>query len=339
MQISVEPKRRAASFARSVIAASILIAATQYAQSAESGVGVYPLGLRGPLAGIVPAPGVYFQNDFYFYQGDAGASRPIPLNGNLVANVNATMGIDIPTILWSTPFPVAGGNLALSASFPVGGPSVDAGLGLTSPAISSEFVRNAHDLIATFGDPFLVSSIGWHAGNLHWTGGVGVNVPVGDYREGALANIAFHRWAADLFGAATWLDPKTGIDLSGAMGITFNGTNPATDYTTGTEFHLELAATQNLPNGFSFGIVSYYYDQITGDSGTGAKLGAFEGRVAAIGGSLGYMFKVEGRDVATRVKVYREFDVLNRLEGTSAFFTVAMPLYVYPMPPAAAEKR
>jgi hypothetical protein len=51
--------------------------------------------------------------------------------------------------------------------------------------------------------PFLLSSIGWHAGNLHWTGGVGVNVPVGDYREGALANIAFHRWAADLFGAAT----------------------------------------------------------------------------------------------------------------------------------------
>ena len=33
-------------------------------QAAENGVGFYLLGLRGPLAGITPPPGVYFQNDF-----------------------------------------------------------------------------------------------------------------------------------------------------------------------------------------------------------------------------------------------------------------------------------
>ena len=45
------------------------------------------------------------------------------------------------------------------------------------------------------------------------------------------------------------------------------------------------------------------------------------------------MFKVDGRDVSTRVKVYREFEVENRLQGTAAYFTVALPLFVYPPPP------
>jgi hypothetical protein len=63
LPISIKRKRRATSFARNVIVASIFIVATQYSKAAENGVGVYPLGLRGPLAGIVPAPGVYFQND------------------------------------------------------------------------------------------------------------------------------------------------------------------------------------------------------------------------------------------------------------------------------------
>ena len=34
---------------------------------------------------------------------------------------------------------------------------------------------DAHDSITSFGDPFLVTSIGWHSGDLHWIAGVGVN--------------------------------------------------------------------------------------------------------------------------------------------------------------------
>ena len=323
---------------RGLVAFALIAWAADGAFAAESGVGVYPLGLRGPLAGITPPPGLYFQNDLYYYQGSAGASRPLPLGSQLVADVNAKMWVDIPTFLWSTPLQIAGGNLAVSASFPAGGPSVDAGLALTSALISSEVARSQHSAVATIGDPFIVTSVGWHAGNWHWTGGVGINVPAGDYRENSLANIAFHRWAADFFGAMTWLDPKTGIDLSAALGFTFNGRNPSTDYKTGTEFHLEWAVTQNLPKGFSFGLVGYYYEQVTGDSGSGAKLGDFKGRVVALGGSLGYMFKVDGRDVSTRLKVYREFDVQNRLEGTAAYLTVALPLYAYPPPPGAPRR-
>jgi hypothetical protein len=36
--------------------------------------------------------------------------------------------------------------------------------------------------------------------------------------------------SADTNGAVTWLDPKTGLDLSAAAGFAFNGENSATNY-------------------------------------------------------------------------------------------------------------
>jgi hypothetical protein len=30
--------------------------------------------------------------------------------------------------------------------------------------------------------------------------------------------------------------------------------------------------------------------------------------------------------ISTRIKLYREFDVQNRIEGTAGFFTMALPL-------------
>jgi hypothetical protein len=66
-----------------------------------------------------------------------------------------------------------------------------------------------------------------------------------------------------------------------------------------------------------------------GDSGSGDKLGSFEGRVAALGGAMGYNFMVGKIPIATSVKVYREFDVQNRLEGTAGWFSVTIPLAAF----------
>jgi hypothetical protein len=301
------------------------------AAAAENGVGFYLLGSRGAMAGFVPPPGVYLQNDIYHYSGNASASRNLPFNGQIVAGVDARIWLEMPTVLWSTPVQILGGNLAFAVSQPIGGPALDVGARLTGP-LGNTIAAGLRDSIFTYGDPVLSAMIGWHRGNFHWQTGVMVNTPVGDYHENALANISFNRWAADVYGALTWLDPAVGLDLSIAAGMTFNGVNDFTQYRTGNEFHLELAAEQHLNKQFSIGILGYYYQQVSGDSGLGATLGPFKGRTVAIGGTMAYNFEVAQMPWSLRLKVFKELDVQNRLEGASGFVTLAIPLHIAQAP-------
>ncbi len=48
------------------------------AHAAEAATGVYLLGSRGPNAGITPPPGVYFQDNTYFYSGKISGARRCP---------------------------------------------------------------------------------------------------------------------------------------------------------------------------------------------------------------------------------------------------------------------
>lgn len=295
------------------------------AEAAENGIGFYLLGGRGPMAGYIPPPGFYVQDDVYFYDGSLGGNKQLPSGGQVLAEVNAQVVADFLTATWVLPTEVLGGNLAVGVLLPFGRPDVTADV-LANPAAANSIYRRATDSAFVFGDPVATIALGWHSGNWHWNVTGLLNIPVGDYRGGEIANLAFHRVAADLSGAITWLDPTSGWEVSAAAGVTFNGTNPDTDYTTGTEFHVEWAVTKALTKQFSVGLVGYYYDQITGDSGAGARLGPFEGRAIALGGTVAYNFDLAGTPLSTRVKIYREFDVVNRLEGTAGYVTVALPL-------------
>ncbi|EKS42249.1 SphA family protein [Afipia broomeae] len=311
------------------------LVATEHARAAEGGASVYLLGARGPGAGVTPPPGVYFEDDTYFYSGKIGGGRALPTGGLLVANVSAQSWFNLPTTLWVTPAKILGGDLAFSATIPTfGAPRVNAGLLVNSPRFGPVGL-NVTDEKTNLSDYQLGSFLGWHAGNFHWQLGVSGVVPSGSYVLGQLSNASLNRPAVDVFGTLTWLDPAIGLDLSAAAGFTFNQRNRATDYQSGNEFHLEWAATKYLTKEFTIGLVGYYYQQMTADSGTGATLGAFEGRVVALGGSVGYTFEIGKIPLATRIKVYREFSAVNRMEGTAGYFSISVPLsaaLAQPMP-------
>jgi hypothetical protein len=323
--------KAAAAMALGMFAANIC---PSIATAAEGGHGVYLLGLKGPAAGVTPTVEGFFLTDTtYWYQASNGANRPFPVvGGQTVANVRATVWLNLPSLTVMTPIEIFGGRLGINALIPLGGPNVDA----TATIAGIPTTLQRHDSASTYGDPAVSTFIGWHSGHFHWTVGVTGFFPMGDYQQGALANVANHRGAADFNGALTWLDPAIGLDVSLAAGYTTNWANTATNYRTGNELHIEGAITQNFSPEFSLGVVGYFYDQLTGDSGSGATLGKFKGRVAALGGSAGYNFKIADIPVSTRLKVYREFDVQNRLQGTAGYFTISLPLYVV-TPPAATR--
>lgn len=296
------------------------------ALSAEGGAGFYLLGSKGPAAAITPPPGVFFSNDVYIYSGELGGGRALPSGGRLAVGVDGAAAIDVPTVLWVLPEEVMGGHLGLTATLPTGWKKTDADVTLAGPR-GGTASGSISDPVFTVGDPVVGALLGWEEDNFHWQTSLLVNVPIGDYQEGEISNIAFHHWGADVSAGVTWLDPAVGLDLSAVVGMTFNAENPATDYRTGNEFHVEWAAVQHFNEQFDAGLVGYYYDQVTGDSGAGAT-SDFKGRVAAIGATIGYTFKAGELPISARIKYFHEFGAENRAEGNAVFLSVSMPLSI-----------
>jgi hypothetical protein len=150
--------------------------------------------------------------------------------------------------------------------------------------------------------------------------------PTGKYNPDSLAFMGLNRPAFDIKGGYTFLSMETGTELSAAAGVTFNLPNIATDYLTGTEFHLEAALNQHFPFGLAAGVGGYFYQQLTGDSGSGAVLGPFRGRVAAIGPLLSYTLTVDKQSVTLSGRWFHEFDVKRRVRGDAIFTSLSFPL-------------
>lgn len=296
--------------------------ALEHADAAEGALGFYLLGSKTSLAGFVPPPGTYLADFNYFYTGSTDID--INIGGvNIVGGVDADAYVKLFSGLWVAPDKVLGGNAALSVAVPIGWKSISAEAGIVAGpggGVQREF-DDAH-----FGDPVLGASLGWHEGNWHWSVGTLVNVPIGYWERGDPTNIGFNRWAADFTGAVTYLDLKTGFELSGAAGFTFNGENDETDYKTGTEFHLEGAVMQHLSKTFALGLQGYFYQQVTGDSGSGARLGDFEGRVLAFGPAVDFSFALGKIPVSGNLRYFHEFDAKNRLEGDAGYLNFVIPI-------------
>jgi len=312
-----------------LICAGVLLCTlhTDTARAAEGASSFYLLGSKNAQAGIIPPPGVYVQNDDYYYGGSASGGGAFKIGDVTVQSgfeVEADAYYKLLTPLVVTPRTVLGGNLGFGMIVPIGWKDVSAAGNLAAGDVALR--QTLRDDDTAFGDPVASTFVGWNRGNWHWNVGALVNIPIGEWDEGALANIGFNRWGLDLNGAITWLDPAIGLDLSAAAGFTFHAENPDTGYQSGNEFHLEFAAVQNFSPQFSAGVVGYYYEQISGDSGGPDILGDFKGRVAAVGPFVGYNFKIGETPVSTRLRWYHEFDAKNRLEGDAAFFTVFVPV-------------
>jgi hypothetical protein len=321
MSNAIRPAWAVTTLARAGFASAALLAALP-AQAAEGGLGFYLLGSKATDAAILPPVGVFYQNDFYFYQGSVSGTKPLPIGLDATLNAKISMPIDLHTVVVSTPWTLFGGHVAFSISAPIGGPTIDADV------VLGPLRGHQSDSAFTVGDPLVGGVIGWDTGDFHFTTNVLMNIPAGVYNKNALANISFHHWGVDLSQAVTWRNAQTGLEASLVGGFTFNAENPATYYRSGTEFHAEWSLTKSFGNGFSAGLVGYYYDQLTGDSGSGAVLGSFEGRVVAVGATAAYAFNVGKLPVSARLKVDREVYAANRAQGTAVFATVTIPLYV-----------
>jgi hypothetical protein len=125
--------------------------------------------------------------------------------------------------------------------------------------------------------------------------------------------------------------PPTGLELSGALGLSFSARNSATDYQTAPELHFEGAIAQHFSRQFRAGLAGYAYGQLGEDSGRGADLlravlgtQSLKARVFGIGPVVGYSTRIGGSSLTLKAKYTTEFGARRRLEGDAFQFTMAL---------------
>jgi hypothetical protein len=301
-----------------IIAALVVLLPAPATQAAENGLGVYPLGYNSSMAGFLPPPGLYLRNDFYAYQGTADK---IPLSGRIEASLRGRYIFNLVNATYVTPNKIFGANYAAAVIW---------------GAVSNVFIKGKVEVANVIsrsreGDRTGVSDLtfvpiilGWHLGNFHIIAFNNIYVPVADYQSSRVLNTGLNRWAVEPMLSATWLHPKIGTEVSMSLGYTVNLRNYATKYQTGNELHLEWFAGQHFTKWLAVGLAGYFYQQVTGDSGPGARLGAFMGQALAIGPCLTLNGKIGKRPIGANIRYYDELSVTNRLKGQSFFGTVTV---------------
>src|SRR5882757_1263815 len=335
----VPPKKSVlrSSVATTLLSAGVLSTMSSVSLADESGTSFWLPGQYGSLAAAPGTPGWALATVYYHTSVSAGAdvaaSREIQvgrfnpaLNVNLNANLHASadLALVIPSYVFATP--VLGGQLAVQVASIIGSTSANVNGTLTASLPPFGLVRNESisNTVTGFGDLYPLASLKWNAGVHNFMTYVTGDIPVGNYSSTSLANLGLGHGAIDGGGGYTYFNPATGHEFSAVAGFTYNFKNQTTQYQSGVDFHLDWGASQFLSKQFFVGLVGYAYDQVSGDSGTGDRVGSFESRVFAVGPQLGYIFPIAGKQGFLGLKSYAEFGAKNRPEGWNTWLTFAI---------------
>jgi hypothetical protein len=87
---------------------------------------------------------------------------------------------------------------------------------------------------------------------------------------------------------------------------------------------VDWGASQFVTKDWQLGLVGYFYDQLTPDSGCIAVLCPFKSRIVGIGPQIGYLFPVGDMQGYLNFKGYGEFDAHDRAEGYNIWLTFAL---------------
>jgi len=327
-----------------VLCAIVVLCPARPAQAVEGGSGVYALGFTGPQGGFIPDPGTYLGYNCYYYRGDAtadvsasgqvpipgtGFELPAQLNGSVKAKAHSFAHILTVTHVFKKE--VLGGHAGLS----IWTPYADTDLTLTGQGVLTLTgpLGGTHNIPVSgstkpseigFGDITVIGMLGWHRGFMHYLATLDVYAPTGSYDKNRIVNIGRNHWAIEPMMGVTYLNEKMGLELSAVAGITFNYENSDTDYKSGDEFHVDLAVLQHFSDRFHLGLVGYVYDQLNGDSGSGAPED-FKGEVYAWGPAIGGTIPLwRNSNLFVKGRYYKEFGAENRLEGDAFLLSAAM---------------
>ncbi len=304
------------------LAAFLLFGSFTMSSADEGGVSFWLPGSYGSLAAVPSEAGFSLSVIYNHSAVGSRGGRTLQYGDRFVAGLDARTDLValVPTYTFETPF--LGGQAAIGAMLTGVSGRADASAEFTEPH-GAAWSRGGGDTVNAFGDIFPQASLKWNLENHNLMVYVTGNIPVGYYDKSKLANAGIGHGAVDAGGGYTDLNPESGWEFSFVLGCTYNFKNYHTQYQNGVDAHLDLGASYFLTKQLHLGPVGYYYQQLSGDSGSGAKLGDFKSRVAGIGPQLGYFFSVGDTQGYVNVKAYKEFASRNRPADWNAWLSLS----------------
>lgn len=289
------------------------------ARATEGGTTHYISGEYSDFCGMPPSqPGFYAGNYFLDYgNGEVSASKQLPLGGIFASGVTANSQAEVPLAIYAYPFSLYDITFSSGATFPIVWVDVKATATFNRDGTprTGAIEQSANGL----GDiQFMPIMAAWTNGDFTVGGMFNVWAPSGDYDAGQLANPGLGYWTFEPMLAFRWLSTKIGTEFSVFSGVDFNTENTTSDYQSGDIFHVDATLAQHLPlfGGVAgAGASAFYLKQITGDSGSGARLGSFEIESVGVGPTVSYVHKIGKSELIVDGSWLPQLKTVNTTQG------------------------
>lgn len=291
-----------------------------WALCAEGGLSHYLPGAVGDvLIAQSPQPGLQVAMGGWYQVGDVDTAV---LQGRVGVALDVDLFLATPVALYTFESTVLGGTYTMAVVAPFGYAKLDGQItgaeGRLLNVSATSF--NLSDIAIT---PI---QLNWVVQNFYFKSAGIIIAPTGAYDVDDTVNLGRNYWSFDAVAAMTWFNAQTGTEFSFAPGIMFNTKNDDTNYKTGTEFHLDFTLNQFLSESVSFGLRGYYYEQITGDSGSGARLGDFKSEAFGLGPGIVWIPKSADGAITVLAKWMHDFHAENRFDSDYITLTIAWKL-------------
>jgi hypothetical protein len=270
-------------------------------------------GATATLADLPPTtPGTYIKPMYMNY--NAGASVAIPTAAGVTSDLDVTANTFAVALVHSFETKVLGGaNYTMAVALPFTSLDISGNVQLPN---GGQVARG--NSVSGFGDlTVLPVMLAWKRESWTYMATLPIYIPTGNYELGRLGNTGLNYWTVDPTVGFMY-STKKGLNSILLMGYAMNGENEDTNYKSGSMLHIEGTIEQIIPVGkglMTFGLEAFYYDQLTGDSGSGATLGDFKGMTTGVGPLIGYIKPMGKQNLVLEAKWLTELDTKNRVEG------------------------
>lgn len=255
----------------------------------------YPAGAEGIKGSSLPPPGLYFRDYNFMYFSDRFPDGPPEFD--IFACINA------PRLIWMTDWKLFGANYGMDLIVPFGYMDWEAGI---PGAVAKDDYFGIGDIQI---EPLLLS---WNLPCLDLAAGYAVWAPTGDFAPGRPDLLAKGFWSHMLtFGVTWYLDTEKTWALSLLNRYEICQEQEQTHISPGDVYTLEWALSKSLSPTLDVGLIGYWQEQTTDDSGLLAT--PRQDRKLAIGAEVSGLCPAIGMLASLRYAY--EFEAVERPEG------------------------